>query len=135
MEKTKRNARRMTEFGFVGVVVALLSFVQLWLYVDVLGLPAWWAYIIQTIVSVELNFFGNLLTTWSDRRKQGTFWKIHSLFWATRGVLIFINPFLFAGLAAVGVNYLVAQLIVLTTNTVVNWITGDKLVFKKAEKA
>jgi len=129
----KGSVRRVTEFSLVGAVVALLSFVQLWLYIDILGMSPGLAYVVQTIVSVELNFFGNYWTTWSDRRKQDSFMKTHTLFWATRGVLIFINPFLFAMLAHIGVNYLIAQCIVLATNTIVNYVMGEKLVFKKKE--
>jgi putative flippase GtrA len=56
--------------------------------------------------------------------------KSHLTFWATRSVLIFINPVFFVALTATGMNYLWAQVTVVVANTIVNYYMGDKLVFK-----
>lgn len=60
-DQKKHEMRRMTEFGTIGAIVAVLSFAQLWLYIDIMGMLSWLAYIVQTIVSVQLSF---LATTW-----------------------------------------------------------------------
>lgn len=56
-DQKKHEMRRMTEFGTIGAIVAVLSFAQLWLYIDIMGMLSWLAYIVQTIVSVQLSFW------------------------------------------------------------------------------
>lgn len=127
----KHNVRRITEFSVIGALVSVFSFVQLWLYIDVLRIEFLPAYILQTVVSVNLNFFGNYLVTWRDRELSNMFWRVYSTFWLTRSVMIFVNPVLFAVMTEFNINYLLSQLVVLLLNTVLNYILGDKLIFAK----
>ena len=133
--EAKLKIHRITAFGAVGAAVAVLSFVQLWLYIHILGIPSGPAYLIQTFVSVELNYVGNYLIAWRDRRHDVGLLKSHTIFWVTRGVMILVNPFIFTALMAVGMNFVWAQVVVLVTNTFINYGTSDKLVFRKANQA
>jgi succinoglycan biosynthesis protein ExoA len=124
---------RKLVFGAIGVFVMLTSFVQLWFMMVILGLPSWLAYAIQTVISLELNFVLNYLITWGDRRSQTSFWRVLSLFHVTRvGIAIPLNQLLFVALVDwIGsVPFYVAQAVCITVTTVLNWLTGDKLVFK-----
>lgn len=130
IDQPKSTLRRATEFGVVGGAVSVFSFVQLWLYIDLLHVPYWVAYVIQTVVSIELNYWGNYLFAWRDRRSTIKLATSHITFWGTRIVMVFVNLILFAVATAFGMNYLLAQVLIIGSNTVVNYFIGDKLVFK-----
>lgn len=133
LNRLNRESYRKIEFLMVGGVVMGFSFVQLWFLISVCGMNYWFSYVIQTIVSVELNFIGNYSIAWRDRRGQTNLLKAHVTFWATRGIMIFINPFIFAALTAVEIKYALAQLIVIVLTTVLNYYASDKLVFLKSK--
>lgn len=133
LNRLNRESYRKIEFLMVGGVVMGFSFVQLWFLISVCGMNYWFSYVIQTIVSVELNFIGNYSIAWRDRRGQTNLLKAHVTFWATRGIMIFINPFIFAALTAVKIKYALAQLIVIGLTTVLNYYASDKLVFLKSK--
>lgn len=133
LNRLNRESYRKIEFLMVGGVVMGFSFVQLWFLISVCGMNYWFSYVIQTIVSVELNFIGNYSIAWRDRRGQTNLLKAHVTFWATRGIMIFINPFIFAALTAVEIKYALAQLIVIGLTTVLNYYASDKLVFLKSK--
>jgi len=131
-DQSKSTLRRATEFGVVGGAVSVFSFVQLWLYIDLFHIPYWVAYVIQTVVSIELNYWGNYLFAWRDRRSTIKLTKSHITFWGTRIIMVFVNFILFAVATAFGMNYLLAQVLIIGSNTVINYFIGDKLVFKDA---
>lgn len=131
----KSTGRRAVEFAAVGGSISVFSFVQLWLYIDVFGLNYWTAYAIQTFISVEANYWGNYLLAWSDRKSEINLVRSHLTFWATRIVMIFVNFGAFAVLTAFDVNYLFAQVLIIGSNTVINYFIGDKLVFKNQPHA
>ncbi|MEO7904481.1 MAG: glycosyltransferase [Candidatus Saccharimonadales bacterium] len=130
LSRLSRESHRKIEFLIVGGLVMMFSFVQLWLLIDVCGLNYWLAYVIQTVISVELNFFGNYIVAWRDKKDSINLNRAHSLFWLTRGVMVVLNPFIFAWIVKVGVGYLIAQLIVVAGNTVLNYVAADKLAFR-----
>ncbi|MFZ2560481.1 MAG: GtrA family protein, partial [Candidatus Nanoperiomorbaceae bacterium] len=70
LNRLNRESYRRIEFLMVGGVVMGFSFVQLWFLISVCGMNYWFSYVIQTIVSVELNFIGNYSIAWRDRRGQ-----------------------------------------------------------------
>lgn len=129
LSRLTTESRRKIEFLFIGGLVTAFSFVQLWLMIDVFGFNYWLAYAIQTIVSVELNFFGNYLIAWRDKKSEVSLHKAHGLFWLARGAMVIVNPFVFALLIKVGVVYLFAQMIIVIANTILNYITTDKFAF------
>lgn len=135
-------------FSAVGISVMLLSFVELWVMISLLGMTAWVAYAIQTFLSVELNFLGNWLLTYRDRRTENSVWRSLLLFHATRVFTIPFNQLLFTiqvmwlggwirsldvawltELLGDGVPYLLANMVCIGTTTVLNYVAGDKLAF------
>ena len=85
------------------------------------------SYLIQAVASVEASFLLNRWLTWRDR---GTpFWLAFARFNAQKVVTIGLNLALYAGLLRLGVNYLVANVVLTAVFTVVNYVAGDRLVF------
>lgn len=85
------------------------------------------SYLIQAIVSVEASFLLNRWLTWRDR---GTpFWLAYARFNTQKAVTIALNLALYAGLLRLGVNYLIANVVLTAVFTVVNYVAGDRLVF------
>jgi putative flippase GtrA/GT2 family glycosyltransferase len=85
------------------------------------------SYLIQAVVSVETSFLLNRWITWRDR---GTpFWTAFARFNVQKTVTIILNLALYAGLLWLGMNYLVANVVLTAVFTVVNYVAGDRLVF------
>jgi putative flippase GtrA/GT2 family glycosyltransferase len=85
------------------------------------------SYLIQAIVSVEASFLLNRWLTWRDRSTR--FWLAFVRFNAQKTVTIALNLALYAGLLRLGMNYLVANVVLTAVFTVVNYVAGDRLVF------
>ena len=85
------------------------------------------SYLIQAVASVESSFLLNRWLTWRDRSTQ--FWLALARFNAQKTVTIVLNLALYAGLLRLGMNYLVANVVLTAVFTVVNYVAGDRLVF------
>ena len=85
------------------------------------------SYLIQAVVSVEASFLLNRWLTWRDRSTR--FWLAFVRFNAQKTVTIALNLALYAGLLRLGMNYLVANVVLTAVFTVVNYVAGDRLVF------
>jgi putative flippase GtrA/GT2 family glycosyltransferase len=88
------------------------------------------SYIVQAVASVEASFLLNRWLTWRDRSTP--FWPAFGRFNAQKTVTIALNLVLYAGLLRLGVNYLVANVVLTAVFTVVNYVAGDRLVFVPA---
>ncbi|MFZ1301650.1 MAG: glycosyltransferase, partial [Candidatus Microsaccharimonas sp.] len=123
--------RKLT-FAAVGGTGLLLSFAVLWLLIDMFGVVPWVAYLIQTIVVIEYNFFLSRYLTWRDRRKDVGFWRSWVSFHGVRLLLtIPLNQALFTLFVSVmGWHYLVANTICIAVAMVINYIISDRFVFK-----
>ena len=85
------------------------------------------SYAIQAVTSVEASFLLNRWLTWRDRSIP--FWRAFARFNAQKTVTIALNLALYAGLLRLGMNYLVANIVLTALFTVVNYVAGDRLVF------
>jgi putative flippase GtrA/GT2 family glycosyltransferase len=85
------------------------------------------SYVVQAVVSVEASFLLNRWLTWRDRSTP--FWLAFARFNAQKTVTIILNLALYAGLLRLGMNYLVANVVLTAVFTVVNYVAGDRLVF------
>ena len=90
------------------------------------------SYLIQAIVSVEMSFLLNRWLTWRDRGTR--FWLAFARFNAQKTVTIALNLALYAALLRLGMNYLVANVVLTAVFTVVNYIAGDRLVLSPARR-
>ena len=123
----ERRAARFVVFSAIGGFVFLLGFglqAALTGYAHVLPLVS---FAIQAVVSVETGFLLNRWLTWRDR--DLTFGLAFARFNIQKTVTIALNLALYAGLLRLGMNYLVANVVLTGVFTVVNYVAGDRLVF------
>jgi putative flippase GtrA/GT2 family glycosyltransferase len=122
-----RRGARFVLFSAIGGVVFLMG---LGLQVVLTGrwhvLPLV-SYLVQAVASVETSFLLNRWLTWRDRNTR--FWLAFTRFNAQKTVSIALNLALYAGLLRLGVNYLLANVVLTAAFTVVNYVAGDRLVF------
>jgi len=130
-------ARRAVSFGLVGGFVALVGFVILYVLVEYFGLNKNLAYFIQAVVSIELNFFLNRSVTWRDRRGAGpgSFLGMWARFHLTRVVTVVLNQVLFGAFVYIGINYLVANGLCIVIVMIINFLVGDRFVFRSRSTA
>jgi glycosyltransferase involved in cell wall biosynthesis/putative flippase GtrA len=118
---------RFTIFSAIGGVIFLLG---LGLQAALTGhwhVPAFASYIAQAVVSVELSFVLNRWLTWRDR--DTALRTAFGRFNAQKAVTVALNAAIYAGLLRLGMNYLLANVLLTIVFTVVNYAAGDKLVF------
>lgn len=132
-----RFVRRAASFGLVGGFVAVTGLALQYALVEYAGLDKHVAYFIQSIVSIELNFFINNSVTWGDRRAPGilglakTWMKFHFV----RVFTVTLNQILYAALLFLGVQYLVANVLCILIILVINYWSGDKFIFSDVRVA
>lgn len=130
-------ARRAVSFGLVGGFVALVGFAILYVLVEYVVLNKNLAYFIQAIVSIELNFFLNRSVTWRDRRGAGfaSFLGMWVRFHLSRIVTVALNQVLFGAFVYIGINYLVANGLCIVFVMIINFLVGDRFVFRSRPAA
>lgn len=122
--------RRTASFATVGAGVMAAGYLVLFVLVDGLGWSAHLAYLVQAIVSVELNFALNRRLTWGDRRGLSSARRQWLRFHASRVVTIPANQALFSALTLAGAGYLIANSVCLALTLLVNFVVAHKWVFK-----
>jgi putative flippase GtrA/GT2 family glycosyltransferase len=85
------------------------------------------SYAVQAVTSVEASFLLNRWLTWRDRNIA--FGLAFARFNAQKTVTIALNLTLYVGLLKLGMNYLIANVVLTAVFTVVNYVAGDRLVF------
>ena len=122
-----RRGARFVVFSAIGGSVFLMGLGVQAVLTGMWHLSPLVSYLIQAVVSVETSFLLNRWLTWRDR---GTpFWTAFARFNAQKTVTIILNLALYAGLLWLGMNYLVANVVLTAVFTVVNYVAGDRLVF------
>jgi 4-amino-4-deoxy-L-arabinose transferase-like glycosyltransferase/GT2 family glycosyltransferase len=122
-----RRGSRFIVFSTIGGIVFLMGLgLQAVLTGGLHVLPVV-SYVIQAVTSVEISFLLNRWLTWRDRSAQ--FWPAFARFNAQKTVTIALNLALYAGLLRLGMNYLIANVVLTAVFTVLNYVAGDRLVF------
>jgi putative flippase GtrA len=124
------HGRRFTTFAFIGGAVFVLGLVIQALLTGLWRIPALATYLIQAVVSVEVSFVLNRWLTWRDRDIAVR--TAFARFNAQKIFTIALNSLIYAGLLHAGMNYLVANVVLTAVFTVVNYVAGDVLVFRRA---
>jgi putative flippase GtrA/GT2 family glycosyltransferase len=122
-----RRGLRFALFSVIGGVVFLMGLgIQLvltgWMHV-----PAVASYLVQGVASVESSFLLNRWLTWRDR--DTPFWRAFARFNGQKTITILLNLAMYAELLHLGVNYLLANVVLTALFTVVNYVAGDRFVF------
>jgi putative flippase GtrA/GT2 family glycosyltransferase len=127
LRRLVRRGARFVIFGAVGGTVFLMG---LGLQAGLTGdehLPPVASYLIQAVVSVQASFLLNRCVTWRDRRTPIRPALVR--FNAQKTATIVLNLGLYAWLLRLGVNYLLANVVLTGLFTMVNYVAGDRFVF------
>ena len=85
------------------------------------------------MISVEISFLLNRWLTWRDRNVP--FWTALWRFNVQKAVTVILNQILYAGLLRLGMNYLLANILLAAVFMVVNYVAGDRFVFTSVQDA
>ncbi len=122
-----RRGSRFMVFSAIGASIFLMGLGVQAVLTGGWHVPPVASFFIQGVISVETNFLLNRWLTWRDR---GTpFWPACARFNAQRTVTIALNLVAYAGLIRLGMNYLIANIVLTAAFTAVNYLAGDRLVF------
>ena len=127
---SRRLGRRGVRFMVFSAIGGFIFLAGLGLQAELTGslhvLPVL-SYLIQAVASVEASFLLNRWLTWRDR--SGPFWPTCARFNAQKALTVSLNLALYAGLIRLGMNYLIANILLTAAFTVVNYVAGDRFVF------
>ena len=90
-------------------------------------MPSFLSYVAQAVVSIEASFLLNRWYTWDQRATA--FWPALLRFNIQKTATVAANLVLYAGLLKLGVNYLLANVLLTALFTVINYVGGDRFVF------
>lgn len=125
------DGSRFLLFSAIGGFVFLLGFgLQAWM-TSVLHISAVLSYLAQAVLSIETSFMLNRWLTWRDR--DTPFLTAFVRFNAQKTVTVALNLALYGGLLWLGMNYLVANVVLTALFTVINFVAGDRFVFVPAD--
>jgi putative flippase GtrA len=110
-------------FAGLGLQVALVRYGHTW--------PDW-SYAAQAVFSIELSYLLNRYVTWRDRTVG--FWAAAWKFNAQKAFMTVINMAAYALLVRVGMEYIVANVLLTGIFTPVNYFAGDLLVFARGAR-
>lgn len=132
----RQNLSKFIKFGVVGGSVALIGAGVLYVLIEGFALEKNLAYLIQTFISLQLNFFLNDQFTWANLRGQNGSWTSRWVkFHVAKLLSIALNQVLFTVLTALGVHYLLVYMLSVALIMVVNFYTNDRFVFAVAKHA
>jgi putative flippase GtrA len=117
-----RHSRRLASFSLIGFGVFALGVCLEALSVREGHMPKETAYVTQLLLSVQLNFLANYKWTWGDRKAP--FWRSCFRYNLKRGAGTVLSLALYPVLVRLGVNYLVANALLVILLTPVNYILG-----------
>ncbi len=118
---------RFTRFTGIGIGIFLAGLALQAMLTGGLRMPSFLSYVVQSLVSTQASF---LLNRWFTWRHRGTaFWPSFLRFNAQKAITVAANLLLYAGLLKLGVNYLLANVLLTAAFTVINYVGGDRFVF------
>jgi putative flippase GtrA len=116
------HGRRLTSFSLIGFGVFALGICFQALVVRLMHVPAVSAYVIQVVLSVQANFVANLRWTWSDR--NAPFWRSCLRYNVKRAAGTLLSLALYPLLIKLGMNYLIANGVLVVLLTPANYVLG-----------
>src|SRR6185437_13825208 len=124
------DGSRFLLFSAIGGFVFLLGFgLQAWLTSGLRVAPVV-SYLAQAVLSIETSFALNRWLTWRDR--DTPLLLAFARFNAQKTVTVALNLAMYWGLLWLGMNYLVANIVLTAVFTVINYVAGDRFVFVPA---
>jgi putative flippase GtrA/GT2 family glycosyltransferase len=127
----RKHWARFTSFSLIGGLIFVAGLALQAALTGGMHMHAFLSYLIQAIVSIEASFLLNRWLTW--RRRGTAFWPAFLRFNAQKVLTVTANLILYAGLLRLGVNYLLANVLLTAVFTIVNYVAGDRFVFVPPE--
>src|ERR1035441_6302788 len=122
-----RHGARFTSFSVIGGVLFLAGLTFQAALTSGLHVPSILSYVAQAVLSVEASFLLNRWLTW--RKRATAFWPSFGRYNLQKTITVAANLLLYAGLLRLGMNYLIANVLLTAVFTIVNYIGGDRFVF------
>jgi 4-amino-4-deoxy-L-arabinose transferase-like glycosyltransferase/putative flippase GtrA len=116
------HGKRLTSFSVIGLFIFALGLALQAFLVEAWHIAAFLAYVIQGVASIQMSFLLNYYWTWRD--KEVALWSAWRRFNAQKAVMTVLNFALYAGLIRFGVNYLLANALLVAVFTVINYLLG-----------
>lgn len=123
----RRHGRKFTSFSLIGGAIFVAGLALQAALTTGLHISPFMSYIIQAVVSIEASFLLNRALTW--RGAKTPFWKACWRFNAQKVITVTVNLILYAGLLKLGINYLIANVLLTAFFTIVNYLAADRFVF------
>ena len=128
----RRHAGRFTSFSVIGGGIFVAGLLIQAVLTGGMHIPSFESYLVQAVVSVESSFLLNRWFTWRDARTP--FWSSFWRFNAQKVITVTLNLILYAGLLKLGMNYLLANILLTVVFTFVNYIGADRFVFLRGSR-
>jgi hyaluronan synthase len=121
------HGARFVSFGVIGGDLFLAGLAFRTLLTSGFHLTPLFSNVVGAVVSVEVSFLLNRWFTWPERDTAlwSSFWRCN----AQRAVTVTANLLLYVWLLRLGVNYLAADLLLITVFGIINYIGSDRFVF------
>ena len=116
------HGKRLTSFSLIGFGVFALGICFQALLVRLMHIPTVSAYVIQAVLSVQANFVANSRWTWSDR--NAPFWRSCLRYNVKRAAGTLLSLALYPLLLKLGMNYLIANSVLVVLLTPANYALG-----------
>jgi glycosyltransferase involved in cell wall biosynthesis/putative flippase GtrA len=122
-----RHRTRFVTFSVIGALIFVLGLALQALLVQLWHANSVTSYAAVGVGSIQASFVLNRWLTWKDR--QVSFWLACYRFNVQKVVTAVLNFLLYAELVRLGVNYLVANVLMTGVFTIVNYVAGDSWAF------
>jgi len=128
----RQHGFRFMSFSVIGGGIFLAGLLIQAVLTSGLHVPSLVSYIIQAVVSVEASYFLNRLFTWKGVR--ASLWASFLRYNLQKVVTVTANLVLYGVLLKLGVEYLLANILLTVVFTFVNYIGADRFVFLQGSK-
>ena len=116
------HRKRLISFSLIGFGVFAAGLAAQIFFVQIIGAPKVEVYVIQLILSVQVNFLANYRWTWGDR--DAPFWRSCRRYNIKRLAGTLLSLALYPILIRSGMSYLAANVLLVAAITPVNYTLG-----------
>ncbi len=127
------TGRRLTIFGLIGAGIFVMGLAMQAVLTGKWHMAADASYVTQGTISIELSFLLNRWLTWRDRNVR--FWPAFGRYNVQKAVTSVLNLAAYAALVGLGMNYLLANIVLVGVFSAINYVAGDVLVFTRLRGA
>ena len=128
----RQHGSRFASFSVIGGGIFVAGLLIQAVLTSGFHVPSLTSYLVQAIVSVEASYFLNRWVTWKGTRTP--FWGSFLRFNLQKVVTITANLIAYWILLKLGVEYLLANILLTVIFTFVNYIGADRLVFLRGSR-